>query len=64
MTREELGDVLGVPADDVKAWEEGAPVPEQHLFPLVRWLETGYVPDAGDTVPSRDAYPWVIDPRA
>ena len=61
---EEVAAIFGVTADDVRTWEEGAPVPDSLLAALTHWLETGYVPDAVEASLPRDDYPWVTDPRA
>lgn len=61
---EEVAVIFGVSAEDVGAWEEGAPVPTTLLAPLTRWLKTGYVPDGVEASTPGDAYPWMIDPRA
>jgi len=64
MTRNHVADLFGVTVEDVKAWETGAPVPEPLLFPLTRWLETGYLPDGAERLSGPYGYPWVINPRA
>ena len=64
MTEENVAELFGVPAEEVKAWESGRPVPERLRLALTQWLETGYLPDGVERLRPKDAYPWMVDPRA